>query len=266
MVDISYEVLEVIFCRRKWYRNNLRFDVKTLQHIAIIMDGNGRWAKERGYSRTYGHNKGAETVHKIVTASVKKGLKYLTLFAFSTENWKRPQKELSILMKLLSKYLDRETQTMMENNVRFCSVGYTNKFSSGIQQKLKKAIEKTKMNRGMTLTLALNYGGKQEIQLAVQNIAKDILSKEITVKDITKELIDRYLETYFLPNPDIIIRTSGEKRLSNFLLWKASYAELFFLRKNWPSFSVKDLNRIIHLYHKRGRRFGGVYKNSTDIR
>ena len=232
--------------------------MQTPQHIAIIMDGNGRWAKERGYSRTYGHNKGSETVRKIVTASVKKGLKYLTLFAFSTENWRRPQKELSILMRLLSKYLDREIPTMMENNVRFCSVGYTKKFSSDIQKKLKKAMEKTKENKGMTLTLALNYGGKQEIQLAIQNIAKDVLSKKIKVKNITEELIDCYLETCFLPNPDIIVRTSGEKRLSNFLLWRASYAELFFLKKHWPSFSVRDLNRIIYLYNKRGRRFGAI--------
>lgn len=238
--------------------------MKTPQHIAIIMDGNGRWAKEKGHPRTYGHNMGAKTVHKIVTASVKKKLKYLTLFAFSTENWKRPQTELSLLMKLLSKYLDREIQTMMENNVRFCSIGYTKKFSIDIQQKLKKSIEKTKANTGMTLTLALNYGGKQEIQLAMQNIAKDISSKKIKIKDITENLINRYLETYFLPSPDIIIRTSGERRLSNFLLWKASYAELFFPKKHWPSFSVKDLNRIIHLYHKRKRRFGAVCEKSSD--
>ena len=222
------------------------------------MDGNGRWAKTQGYARTYGHNMGAETVHNIVTASVKKRLKYLTLFAFSTENWKRPQKELDILMRLLSKYLDSEIHTMMKNNVRFCSIGYTKKLSLDIQQKIKKSIEKTKTNTGMTLTIALNYGGKQEIQLAMQNIAKDVLLEKIKVKDITEELIHRYLETYFLPHPDIIIRTSGEKRLSNFLLWKASYAELFFLKKNWPSFSIRDLNRIINLYHKRKRRFGAI--------
>ena len=236
------------------------------QHIAIIMDGNGRWAKEKGRPRTYGHNMGAKIVHKVVTASVKKKLKYLTLFAFSTENWRRPQTELSILMRLLTKYLDREIQTMMKNNVRFCSIGYIKKFSLDIQQKLKKSIEKTKTNTGMTLTLALNYGGKQEIQLAIQNIAKDILSKKIKVKDITEDLINRYLETHFLPNPDIIIRTSGEKRLSNFLLWKAPYAELFFLKKNWPSFSIKDLNRIINLYHKRKRRFGAVCEKSSDTK
>ena len=224
------------------------------------MDGNGRWAKEKGYPRTYGHNMGAETVHKIVRASVKKKIKYLTLFAFSTENWRRPQRELSILMRLLSKYLDREIHTMIENNIRFCSIGCTKKFSFDIQQKLKKAMEKTKTNKGMTLTLALNYGGKQEIQLAMQNIAKDILLEKIAIKDIKERLIDSYLETCFLPNPDIIIRTSGEKRLSNFLLWKASYAELFFLKKNWPSFSVRDLNRIIHLYRKRKRRFGAIYE------
>lgn len=226
------------------------------------MDGNGRWAKAKGYSRTYGHNIGAETVRKIVTASAKKKLKYLTLFAFSTENWRRPQTELNILMKLLSKYLDRETPTMMKNNVRFCSIGDTKKFSLDIQQKLKKSTEKTKTNTGMTLTLALNYGSKQEIRLAMQNIAKDISSKKIKIKDITEDLINRYLETHFLPNPDIIIRTSGERRLSNFLLWKASYAELFFLKKNWPSFSVRDLNRIINLYHKRKRRFGAICEKS----
>ena len=232
--------------------------METPQHIAIIMDGNGRWAKAQGHARTYGHNMGADTVHEIVTASAEKKLKYLTLFAFSTENWKRPQKELNILMKLLSKYLDREISTMMENNIRFCSIGYTKKFSLDIQQKLKKSMEKTKMNTGMTLTLALNYGGQQEIQLAMKNIAKDVLLKKIKVKDITEELINCYLETHFLPNPDIIIRTSGERRLSNFLLWKASYAELFFLKKNWPNFSVRDLNRIINLYHKRKRRFGAI--------
>ena len=228
------------------------------QHIAIIMDGNGRWAKAQGHTRTYGHNMGADVVRKIVTASVKKKLKYLTLFAFSTENWKRPKKELNILMKLLSEHLDRETDTMIENNVRFCSIGHTKKFPLEIQQKLKRSIEKTKANTGMTLTLALNYGGKQEIQLAMQNIARDILLQKIKVKDITEELIHCYLDTYFLPHPDIIIRTSGEKRLSNFLLWKASYAELFFLKKNWPNFSVRDLNRIINLYRRRKRRFGAI--------
>ena len=229
-----------------------------LQHIAIIMDGNGRWAEAQGYPRTYGHIQGAKAVRRTVVAAAKKKLKYLTLFAFSTENWRRPQKELDVLMKLLDRYLDYETQTMMQNNIRFCCIGHIEGFGLSVQQKLKKAMEKTKTNKGMTLTLALNYGSKQELWLAMQKIAKDVLLRKIKVEDIKESVIDRYLETHFLPHPDMIIRTSGEKRLSNFLLWQCSYAELFFLKKNWPSFSARDLSHIIDLYYKRKRRFGAI--------
>ncbi len=233
--------------------------VKIPKHIAIIMDGNGRWAEKRGYPRIYGHVRGAKAVKATVKAAFQKQIKYLTLFALSTENWKRPQEEINILMKLLNKYLDREIYTMMKNNIRLCSIGQTQKLPIHIQNKLKNCIETTSHNKGMTLTLALNYGGKQEIASVMQDIVRDVLSGRIKQTDITENLIDQHLETSFLPNPDIIIRSSGEKRLSNFLLWKASYAELFFTKKQWPDFSEGDLSYIIDAYRKRKRRFGGIY-------
>ena len=232
--------------------------VKVPKHIAIIMDGNGRWAEKRGYPRIYGHVRGAKAVKATVKIAAKKQIKYLTLFALSTENWKRPQEEINILMKLLSKYLDSEIDTMMQNNIRLRSIGQTQKLPIQIQNKLKNCIETTSNNKGMTLTLALNYGGKQEIKFVTQRIVRDVLSGQIKQADITEDLIDQHLETSFLPNPDIIIRSSGEKRLSNFLLWKASYAELFFIEKQWPDFSEEDLNYMINAYHKRKRRFGGI--------
>ena len=237
-----------------------------LQHIAIIMDGNGRWAEAKGYPRSYGHTQGAKAVRRVVVAAAKKKLKYLTLFAFSTENWKRPKKELDVLVKLLGRYLDRETRTMMQNNIRLCYIGHIEKFGLNVQQKLEKSVEETRTNKGMTLTLALNYGSKQELQLAMQKITRDVLLKKIKIEDMKEDLIDCYLETYFLPHPDIIIRTGGEKRLSNFLLWQCSYAELFFLKKHWPSFSGKDLTQVIDLYYKRKRRFGAIKERNIFTR
>lgn len=232
--------------------------MKNPKHIAIIMDGNGRWASKRNHPRIYGHIRGGQIGRQIITTAAKQKLQYLTLFAFSTENWNRPKEELDILMKLLNKYLVKETSTMIQNSIHLRCIGHIEKFPGYIQERLKEAMEKTKKCQGMTLTLALNYGGRQEIHTAIKKIIKDVLIGKISIESVNEGIIDHYLETHFLPNPDIIIRTGGQQRLSNFLLWKASYAELFFIKKFWPNFSVQDFNDIIEAYQNRQRRFGSI--------
>ena len=220
-----------------------------LKHIAIIMDGNGRWARKQGKIRTFGHNAGAKKVIEITKRVSQLGVKYLSLYAFSTENWKREKSEVDFLMKLLSKFLKKELKTLMENNIKFRIVGDLSKFSKSLQNVINNTIEKTKNNSGMTQILAINYGSRDEIIRAVNSIEK----KTITPKDL-----ENALDTKDFCDVDMMIRTGGEKRLSNFLLWQSAYAELFFTKTLWPDFSLEELDQIIMNFKQRERRYGGI--------
>lgn len=222
-----------------------------INHIAIIMDGNGRWAKEKGLKRIKGHEKGADVVREITTHCAKIGIKYLTLYAFSTENWKRPKSEVEFLMKLLDKYLKNELKTLMDNDIRFEAIGDMSKFSPSLQKRIELTKEKTKNNHKMTQILALNYGARDEITRAVKELVKN--SQEINEENISKNL-----DTKNFPDPDILIRTSGEVRISNFMLWQLAYSEMFFTQTLWPDFSANELDEIIEKYKTRERRFGGI--------
>jgi len=228
------------------------------EHIAIIMDGNGRWAKERNLPRALGHKAGVETIRRIVKECNKLGVKYLTLYAFSTENWNRPVKEVDSLMKLLVDYLRKEIEELNNNAVVINSIGNISKLPLICRTELASAYEKTKNNSGLNLNLALNYGGRSEIVNAVKEISLDIMSKKISNEEITEDLFSKYLYTSKMPDPDLIIRPSGELRLSNFLLWQSAYSELWFSDINWPDFHENELKHAISDYQKRDRRFGKV--------
>ena len=215
------------------------------------MDGNGRWAKERGKSRVAGHDKGAEVVKDITSHCSKIGIKYLTLYAFSTENWKRPKTEVSFLMKLLNKYLNNELKTYMENDTKFETIGDISRFPISLQDTIKKVKEKTKHNKGLTQILALNYGSRDEIVRAVNSLIKDDIK-------VTEESLDNALDTGIFPEIDLLIRTSGEIRLSNFLLWQLAYSEFIFTDTLWPDFNADELDSIIKDFSNRERRFGAV--------
>jgi len=221
------------------------------QHVAIIMDGNGRWAKEQGLKRTAGHEEGAKTVRKITTYCAKLGVKYLTLYAFSTENWSRPKVEVDFLMKLLEKYLKNELETYIENNIKFRAIGDRSKFSKKLQETINETEEKTKNATGLTQVLALNYGSRDEITRAVKRLNEQNL-------EVNEENIEACLDTAGIPDVDLLIRTSGEVRISNYLLWQCAYAEMFFTPTYWPEFTENDLDDIISDFNNRERRFGGV--------
>lgn len=226
-------------------------------HIAIIMDGNGRWAKKRGLPRPAGHRAGVESLRDVVRASSSLGIKYLTVYAFSTENWKRPEEEVNVLMNLLVEYLRKELQELNEKNVRINSIGKIDGLPSKALQELSSAQENTKNNTGLVLNLALNYGGRAEIIDAVNKIAKEI-KIGIYQGDVTTENFNKYLYTSGQPDPDIIIRPSGELRISNFLLWQSAYSELWFTDCLWPEFRRQNLYEAIISYQKRSRRYGGL--------
>lgn len=228
------------------------------EHIAIIMDGNGRWAKDRNLPRTMGHKAGVETIREVVKECNKLKIKYLTLYAFSTENWKRPADEVNALMKLLVEYLKKEFNELHSNNVIINSIGDISELPLVCQKELKNAYEKTKNNTGLTLNLALNYGGRDEITSAVSKIAEDIKSGKLAIHNINEELISSYMYTAGMPDPDIIIRPSGEQRLSNFLLWQCAYSEFWYSNINWPDFKTEHLHKAIIDCQKRERRFGGL--------
>ncbi len=221
-----------------------------LKHIAIIMDGNGRWAENLGKKRTFGHKKGAETVRNITVFLSNINLKYLTLYAFSTENWKRPLHEVEFLMKLLDNHLAKELETYLKYNVRFNVIGDISKFSTKLQKRITNTIEKTKHCDGLTQTLAVNYGSKNEIIRAIKKIKNP--------KDIDEEKFDKLLDTADMPPVDLLLRTGGEKRISNFLLWQVAYAELFFTKTLWPNFTSEELDTIIKKFKTISRRFGGI--------
>ena len=221
-------------------------------HIAITMDGNGRWAKEKGKFRIFGHQSGVKAVKDTVEGAAEVGIKFLTLYAFSTENWNRPEKEVNALMSLLVSTINKETKTLMDNDIKLQSIGNIEKLPSKCREELEQAIEKTKNNSRMTLILALSYSSRWEIMNAIKQIVKN----EVSENEITEELFSQYLTTKGVPNPELLIRTSGELRISNFLLWQIAYSELYFTDKHWPEFRREDLFESILDYQKRERRFG----------
>jgi undecaprenyl diphosphate synthase len=225
-------------------------------HIAIIMDGNGRWAQQHAMGRIAGHKKGAEAVRLTVRACREIGIKVLTLYAFSTENWLRPSGEVKALMRLLEEYLRSEIQEMLENGIRLTTIGDTEALKKPIKTILKETIAKTAHNHDMILNLALNYGGRDEIVGAVQDLLNDIRRGTLAEQEVTKDLFSRYLDTAGLPDPDLLIRTSGEYRISNFLLWQSAYTEFYFTDVLWPDFNRDELFRAITEYQRRERRFG----------
>jgi undecaprenyl diphosphate synthase len=233
------------------------------QHLAIIMDGNGRWAKKQGFLRTLGHESGTKSVKKVVETCAQLGIKNLTLYAFSTENWKRPEIEINTLMKILINSLKKELSTLQKNNIRLCTIGETSKLPAGAQNKLLEVIEKTKDNTLMNLTLALSYGSREELINAIKKISSKVKNNIISADSIDESIINEHLYTRNLPEVDLLIRTSGEHRISNFLLWQIAYAELYFTDVLWPDFTESDLYEAIISYQKRERRFG---KTSEQIK
>jgi len=231
---------------------------KIPNHIAIIMDGNGRWAKSKGLPRFAGHKVGVESVREIVKACTEVGVKYLTLYTFSTENWNRPQEEVSTLMRLLVKTLRKEINELHKNNVRLLAIGDLKSLPEAVQVQLKDAMEKTANNESLNLVLALSYSGRWEILEAVKKIAVDIKNKKLQVSEIDSKLFSDYLTTKGIPDPDLLIRTSGEMRVSNFLLWQIAYSEIVITECFWPDFRREQLFDAIRQYQKRERRFGKV--------
>lgn len=225
-------------------------------HIAIIMDGNGRWAKEHKKPRIFGHKNGVLSVRSVVEGAGEIGLKYLTLYAFSTENWNRPKVEIAALMQLLVATISKEVSGLNKNNVRLQTIGDLKSLPGNCEKELNKAIEKTKNNTGLTLVLALSYSSKSEIINAVKKIAKDVVEDRLEIEKIDSNIFDNYLDTATIQDPELLIRTSGEYRLSNFLLWQIAYSELYFTDKLWPDFTKEDLFKAVVNYQKRERRFG----------
>ena len=226
------------------------------KHIAIIMDGNRRWAKQRGKNASFGHKEGAKTLEKIVRYANKIGLRYITVYAFSTENWKRAEDEVSALMMLLQNYLDDYSKRADTENIRVKILGDITVLSSGMQKSILRCMERTKDNTGVTFNIALNYGGRDEIIKAVKKIAEDVKEGKVNIGDIDEDMISNNLYTKGMPDPDLLIRTSGELRLSNFLPWQVVYSEFLFVDKNWPDFTEEDLDNAIIEYQKRTRKFG----------
>ncbi|WP_429162404.1 isoprenyl transferase [Desulfitispora alkaliphila] len=249
-----------------WKSNGNNTPLKTAQdlnpniprHIAIIMDGNGRWAKKRGLPRTAGHRAGVKSLKSIVKLCSKLKVEVLTVYAFSTENWKRPQEEVEVLMNLLTEYISSELEALSENNVRVRTIGEIERLPLEAQKSIIKAKAKTTENTGMIFNIALNYGGRNEILKAVQEIAQDAIDQKLKVEEIEKEVLENYLYTKGLPDPDLLIRPSGEQRISNYLLWQLAYTEFWFTDTLWPDFDESELIKAIEAYQKRERRFGGL--------
>jgi undecaprenyl diphosphate synthase len=233
--------------------------MKLPHHLAIIMDGNGRWAQALGRQRAYGHMRGARVAKNIITAAAQRDIKNLTLFTFSTENWARPQLEVDFLMRLLAHQIKREQRTLMENNIRFHTIGSLERLPSAARQVVLDTARLTEKNTGMNLVFALNYGGRQEIVQAAKRIAELAREQKLNPEDVDDAFFAHKLESSFLPAPDLIIRTSGEHRLSNFFLWQAAYSEFFVLDKMWPDFTANDLDLALNNYATRSRRFGKIH-------
>ncbi|MFN8296554.1 MAG: isoprenyl transferase [Chitinophagales bacterium] len=226
------------------------------QHIAIIMDGNGRWAKAQGKHRIFGHKNGVKAVREVTEGCAEIGVKHLTLYAFSTENWNRPKMEVSALMELLFMTIGKEIKTLQKNNIRLNAIGHIHNLPESNRKALTEVIEATKNNTRMTLTLALSYGSREELSEAAKKIAIEYKAGKISLDEINQEKIAEYLYTHNIPDPELMIRTSGEHRISNFLLWQLAYTELYFTEKFWPEFAKNDLYKAIYDYQQRERRFG----------
>lgn len=228
------------------------------KHIAIIMDGNGRWAQLKRRPRTFGHIKGTRVAKKIITECSRRGIKNLTLYAFSTENWFRPQAEVSLLMTILRRYLRRETENLVKENIRFSVIGDISRIPADVRDAIVKSMESTSHCTGLNLVFALSYGSRQEITESVRDIAKRVANGELSPEDIDESVINSTLSTFPTPDPDLIIRTSGEQRLSNFLLWQAAYSEFYFTDVLWPNFTEQDLDQALQVFSHRQRRYGRV--------
>ncbi|NLJ87188.1 MAG: isoprenyl transferase [Epulopiscium sp.] len=228
------------------------------KHIAIIMDGNGRWAKKKQQSRSFGHKAGTKALEKIIKAADSLGIAHLTVYAFSTENWNRPKEEVNSLMKLLNQYLNQYLKDSKNSNIKIDVIGDISKFDKDTQDKIKQLQELTYNKSGLNLHIALNYGSRDEITRAIKKIISDATKSKINIEDINASLISNYLDTNGIPDPDLLIRTSGEKRISNFLLWQIAYSELFFSEKLWPDFDENDLYEAIFEYQNRDRRYGSI--------
>lgn len=234
------------------------------RHVAIIMDGNGRWAKSQHLPRTQGHIEGMKRAEEIVDYAHKIGIQVITLYTFSIENWNRPSTEVSLLMNALSNVLKKKIDTFKKNNIKFQTIGRSERIPQPVMALIKKTTEETKENTGIILNLAFNYGSRTEIVDAVKNIAQTVKNNQQQIEDITIDTISRSLYTHNLPDPDLLIRTSGEKRISNFLLWQLSYTELYFTDKYWPDFTVEEFKKAIIDFQKRDRRFGTLTKSQTS--
>ena len=233
-------------------------ELKVPRHLAVILDGNGRWAKAKGLPRNMGHVEGAKTVEKMCEIVWNKGIEYFTVYAFSTENWNRPKEEVSLLMKLLREYMVGCIKRSMKNNMKVRVIGDMTKLADDIRKSIADLEEKTKDNTGLKFTIAINYGSRDEIRRAVTDIAEDVKEGKLAPSDISEELISGRLDTAGYPDPDLLIRTSGEQRISNYLLWQIAYSEFYFAECNWPDFNEKELDNAIAAYNKRERRFGKI--------
>ncbi|HUM50280.1 MAG TPA: isoprenyl transferase [Chitinophagales bacterium] len=242
-----------------------KVDIKRLpEHIAIIMDGNGRWATAQGKHRIFGHKNGVKAVREVTEGCAELGVKHLTLYAFSTENWNRPKTEVSALMQLLFLTIGKEIKTLQKNNIRLNAIGHIHNLPESNQKALREVMEATKNNTRMTLTLALSYGSKEEITEATKTLAQQYKDGKILLEDINAETISKHLYTKDIPDPELMIRTSGEHRVSNFLLWQLAYSELYFTEKFWPEFTRNDLFKAIYDYQNRERRFGMTSEQITE--
>ena len=234
---------------------------KIPQHIAIILDGNGRWAKAKGMPRNYGHTAGAKNVETVCQAAHDLGVKYVTMYAFSTENWNRPEGEVEALMKLLESYLKNCIKTADKNNMRVRVIGDTTRLSERFQERIRELEADSAKNDGLNLQIAINYGSRDEMTRAMRRMSEDVAAGKRKPEEITESVFEEYLDTAGIPDPDLLIRTSGELRLSNFLLWQLAYSEFYFTDVPWPDFHKEELERAIEAYNKRDRRFGGLTDN-----
>jgi len=250
---LKFEVF-MLFKKRNY---ELDYDAMP-KHIAFIMDGNGRWAKRRGMPRLFGHNAGTETLKKVVKESKRLGVPYITFYAFSTENWKRPSDEVNGLMSILVKFIQSEIQEIHENNIKINILGDIERLPKYAREQVDFALELTQYNTEMHFNIALNYGSRDEIVQAVRKIATEVENNALKIDQIDENLFSNYLYTSGMPDPDLLIRTSGEQRLSNFLLWQLAYSEFTFIETYWPDFDEKELQKAIHEFQKRNRRFGAV--------
>ena len=228
------------------------------QHVAIILDGNGRWAKAKGMPRNYGHAQGSKNVEKICEEAWRMGIKYLTVYAFSTENWNRPKEEVNALMKLLRNYMKTCLKTAAKNDMKVRVIGDITKLDEDIQKRILELEEATKNNGGLNFQIAINYGSRDEITRAVRTLAEDVKEGKLMPEEVNEACIERYLDKHDIPDPDLLIRTSGEQRLSNYLLWQLAYTEFYFTDVPWPDFSKQELEKAIEQYNRRDRRYGGV--------